>query len=82
MTYYNLKIFLLIFVFSHLSACSDGKFYQLSGNSFGTIYYISIENDKIVNPNEIHSDIKYILNVTFLNLFPLIYLILFIKQKL
>ena len=63
MTYYKLKIFLLIFVFSHLSACSDGKFYELSGNTFGTIYYISIENDKIVNPNEIHSDIKYILNI-------------------
>ena len=63
MTYYKLKIFLLIFAFSLLSACSTGNFYELRGNSFGTIYYISIENDKIANPNEIHSDIKYILNI-------------------
>ena len=63
MTYYKLKIFLLIFIFFHLSACSESKFYELSGNSFGTIYYISIENDKVVNPNEIHSDIKHILNI-------------------
>ena len=63
MTYCKLKIFLLIFVFSHLSACSDSKFYELRGNSFGTIYYISIENDKIVNQIEIHSDIKYILSI-------------------
>ena len=63
MTYYKLKIFLLIFCFSHLMACSANKYYELRGNAFGAIYYISIENDKIINPSEIHSDIKYIFNI-------------------
>ena len=62
MTYYKLKIFLLIFIFSHLLACSANKSYKLSGNAFGTIYYIVIENDKTLDPNDIHSNIKYILN--------------------
>ena len=63
MIYYKLKIFLLIFAFSNLLACSANKSYELKGNTFGTIYYIFIEDDKSLNSNEIHSNIKYILNI-------------------
>ena len=58
----KLKIFLLIFLFSNLSGCNTNKTYEINGNAFGTIYYISIENDKAINQNEIYSNINYILN--------------------
>ena len=61
MTHCKLKIFLLIFSFSQLLSCSANKTYEMKGNAFGAIYYISIENNKIINTNEIYSDIKYIL---------------------
>ena len=52
----KLKIFLLIFLFSNLSGCNTNKTYEINGNAFGTIYYISIENDKTINQNEIYSN--------------------------
>ena len=58
----KVKIFFLIFLISHLCGCSTNKTHEVKGNAFGTIYYISIENDKPINQNEIYSNINYILN--------------------
>ena len=54
---------LLFFTFFALSGCSNNKIYEINGNAFGTIYYISIKNEKSIDLKKLKSDIDHILNI-------------------
>ena len=55
------KIIFFIFCF-FLASCAQTNSYNISGNAFGTIYYININTKKDIDINSIKENINHIIN--------------------
>ena len=59
----KIYFFLLLIIFLSLNGCSKDRAYEISGNSFGTIYYIYFEKEIDLPISKIQSGIDHIINI-------------------